>query len=174
MSETPPDLTEADQTLRAVSDVSLRLMAGSVSKPKMAQLRVTVESEAGEYPWQSVTQSVLSEEVDPQRLVQQVQLGPERLAKLRLRGGQRRSQHVHLGEDWEPLVHASPARQQGRCVGCGGDTCKKKKNLSSPQAKNDRQTGQDARRDETRNDEKTYRATDKQVPQSCLYIPATS
>lgn len=71
MSETPPDLTEADQTLRAVSDVSLRLMAGSVSKPKMAQLRVTVESEAGEYPWQSVTQSVLSEEVDPQRLVQQ-------------------------------------------------------------------------------------------------------
>ena len=71
MSEPPPDLTEADQTLRAVSDVSLRLMAGSVSKPKMAQLRVTVESEAGEYPWQSVTQSVLSEEVDPQRLVQQ-------------------------------------------------------------------------------------------------------
>jgi hypothetical protein len=71
MSETPPDLTEADQTLRAVSDVSLRLLAGSVSKPKMAQLRVTVESEAGEYPWQSVTQSVLSEEVDPQRLVQQ-------------------------------------------------------------------------------------------------------
>ena len=71
MSETPPALTEADQTLRAVSDVSLRLMAGSVSKPKMAQLRVTVESEAGEYPWQSVTQSVLSEEVDPQRLVQQ-------------------------------------------------------------------------------------------------------
>ena len=71
MSETPPDLTEADQTLRAVSDVSLRLMAGSVSKPKMAQLRVTVESEAGEYPWQSVTQSVLSEEVDPQRRVQQ-------------------------------------------------------------------------------------------------------
>ena len=49
-----------------------------------------------------------------------------------------------------------------------------RKNLNSPQAKNDRQTGQDARRDETRNDEKTYRATDKQVPQSCLYIPATS
>ena len=84
MSETPPDLTEADQTLRAVSDVSLRLLAGSVSKPKMAQLRVTVESEAGEYPWQSVTQSVLSEEVDPQRLVQQ---GLAALRDWFLRGG---------------------------------------------------------------------------------------
>lgn len=71
MSETPPDLTEGEQTLRAVSDVSLRLMAGAVSKPKMAQLRVTVEGNENEYPWQAVTQSVLSEEVDEQRLVQQ-------------------------------------------------------------------------------------------------------
>jgi len=71
MSETPPDLTEGEQTLRAVSDVSLRLMAGAVSKPKMAQLRITVEGNENEYPWQTVTQSVLSEEVDEQRLVQQ-------------------------------------------------------------------------------------------------------
>jgi len=71
MSETPVDLTESEETLRAVSDVSLRLMAGAVSKPKMAQLRITVEGQADEYPWQTVTQSVLSEEVDPQRLVQQ-------------------------------------------------------------------------------------------------------
>lgn len=71
MSETPPDLTEAEQTLRAVSDVSLRLMAGAVSKPKMAQLRITVAANTDEYPWQTVTQAVLSEEVDPQRLVQQ-------------------------------------------------------------------------------------------------------
>jgi hypothetical protein len=71
MSETPPDLTEADQTLRAVSDVSLRLMAGCVSKPKLAQLRITVEENTDEYPWQTVTQAVLSEEVDEQRLVQQ-------------------------------------------------------------------------------------------------------
>jgi hypothetical protein len=71
MSETPPDLTEAEQTLRAVSDVSLRLMAGCVSKPKLAKLRITVEENTDEYPWQTVTQAVLSEEVDEQRLVQQ-------------------------------------------------------------------------------------------------------
>ncbi|HIE70459.1 MAG TPA: hypothetical protein EYP98_09900 [Planctomycetes bacterium] len=71
MSETPPDLTEAEQTLRAVSDVSLRLMAGCVSKPKLAQLRITVAENTDEYPWQTVTQAVLSEEVDQQRLVQQ-------------------------------------------------------------------------------------------------------
>lgn len=71
MSETPPDLTEAEQTLRAVSDVSLRLMAGCVSKPKLAQLRITVEENTDEYPWQTVTQAVLREEVDQQRLVQQ-------------------------------------------------------------------------------------------------------
>lgn len=71
MSETPPDLVEADETLRAVSEVSLRLMAGAVSKPKLLQLRITVEENTDEYPWQTVTQAVLSEEVDPQRLVQQ-------------------------------------------------------------------------------------------------------
>ena len=71
MSETPPDLTEAEQTLRAVSDVSLRLLAGTVSKQKMEQLRRTVEQSTAEFPWQIVTQAVLAEEVDPQRLVQQ-------------------------------------------------------------------------------------------------------
>ncbi|MFT4512935.1 MAG: hypothetical protein ACI89X_003138 [Planctomycetota bacterium] len=71
MSETPPDLTEAEQTLRAVSDVSLRLMAGTVSKGKMEQLRRTVEQSTAEYPWQVVTQTVLAEDVDSQRLVQQ-------------------------------------------------------------------------------------------------------
>lgn len=75
MSETPtdppPDLTEAEQTLRAVSDVSLRLMAGTVSKAKMEQLRRTVEQSTDEFPWQVVTQTVLAEHVDQQRLVQQ-------------------------------------------------------------------------------------------------------
>lgn len=71
MSDNPPDLTEADDTIRAISEVSLRLMAGTVSKPKMAQLRVTVEQNDAEFPWQAVTQSVLSEEVESQRLVQQ-------------------------------------------------------------------------------------------------------
>ena len=71
MSETPPDLTEAEQTLRSVSDVSLRLLAGTVSKQKMERLRRTVEQSTAEFPWQIVTQAVLAEEVDPQRLVQQ-------------------------------------------------------------------------------------------------------
>lgn len=71
MSETPPDLTEGQQTLRAISDVSLRLMAGTVSKAKMEQLRRTVEQNTAEFPWQDVTQAVLAEEVDEQRLVQQ-------------------------------------------------------------------------------------------------------
>lgn len=71
MSETPPDLTEGEQTLRAISDVSLRLMAGTVSKAKLEQLRRTVEQSTAEFPWQVVTQTVLAEEVDEQRLVQQ-------------------------------------------------------------------------------------------------------
>lgn len=71
MSETPPDLTEGEDTLRAVSDVSLRLMAGTVPKGKMEQLKRTVEQSTAEYPWQVVTQTVLAEEVDQQRLVQQ-------------------------------------------------------------------------------------------------------
>jgi outer membrane murein-binding lipoprotein Lpp len=71
MSETPPNLTDAEQTLRAVGDTSLRLLAGTVSKAKMEQLRRTVEQSAPEFPWQAVTQAVLAEDVDEQRLVQQ-------------------------------------------------------------------------------------------------------
>lgn len=70
-SDSPPDLTEAEQTLRAVSDVSLRLLAGSVPKGKMEQLRRTVEQSTSEYPWQAVTQAVLADDVEEQRLVQQ-------------------------------------------------------------------------------------------------------
>ena len=73
MSETPqqPDLNEGDQALKAVSEASLRLMAGAVSKPKLAQLKITAQENEAEYPWQVITQAILSEEVEGQRLVQQ-------------------------------------------------------------------------------------------------------
>lgn len=73
MSDAPeqPDLSDGDQAFRAVSEVSLRLMAGSVSKPKLAQLKIQVQEDEDQYPWEAVTKSILSEEVDGQRLVQQ-------------------------------------------------------------------------------------------------------
>ncbi|MFK7742032.1 MAG: hypothetical protein AB8H80_17075 [Planctomycetota bacterium] len=67
----PPNLEDGDQALRAIGDVSLRLLAGAVPKPRMEQLRRTVEQSPAEYPWQVVTQAVLAEGVDSQRLVQQ-------------------------------------------------------------------------------------------------------
>lgn len=66
-----PDLAQPDETLQAVSAVALRLMAGAVPKRTMEQLRQTVQQNVAEYPWQAVTQAVLAESVDPQRLVQQ-------------------------------------------------------------------------------------------------------
>ncbi len=71
MSETPTDLGDAEQALRAVSDTSLRFMAGAIPKAKMGQLRRTVEQSGEEFPWQEITEAVLAEEVDEQRLVQQ-------------------------------------------------------------------------------------------------------
>ena len=74
MSPTPPpspDFAQPDETLQAVSAVSLRLMAGAVQKRTLDQLRQTVQASPSEYPWQVVTQAVLAETVDPQRLVQQ-------------------------------------------------------------------------------------------------------
>ena len=74
MSSTPPpspDLAQPDETLRAVSAVSLRLMAGAVPKRTLEQLRKAVQESQAEYPWQVVTQAVLAEPVDDQRLVQQ-------------------------------------------------------------------------------------------------------
>lgn len=71
MTETPPDLAHPDDTLSAVSAVSLRLLAGTVSKKTMDQLRRTLEHSPTEFPWQVVTQAVLAEPVDPQKLVQQ-------------------------------------------------------------------------------------------------------
>lgn len=71
MTPTPPDLAQPDDTLQAVGAVSLRLLAGAVSRPTMDQLRRTLDQSPAEYPWQVVTQTVLAESVDPQRLVQQ-------------------------------------------------------------------------------------------------------
>lgn len=67
----PPDLTKPADTRAAVGDVSLRLMAGVVSKRTMEQLRRTVQASTAEFPWRIVTQAVLAEPVDPQRLLQQ-------------------------------------------------------------------------------------------------------
>lgn len=66
-----PDLAQPGDTLTAVGAVSLRLMAGAVSKRTMEQLQRTVQQSQGEFPWQVVTQAVLAEPVDEQRLVQQ-------------------------------------------------------------------------------------------------------
>jgi len=61
----------ADATLQAVAAVSLRLMAGAVPKRTMEQLQRTLQQSPAEFPWQVVTQAVLAEPVDAQRLVQQ-------------------------------------------------------------------------------------------------------
>lgn len=71
MTATPPDLARPDDTLGAVAGASLRLMAGAVSKKTMEQLRRTLQQSPAEFPWQVVTQAVLAEPVDEQRLVQQ-------------------------------------------------------------------------------------------------------
>lgn len=71
MTGTPPDLQQPDETMAAVAGVSLRLLAGAVTKRTMEQLKRTVDQSPAEYPWQVVTQVVLSEPVEPQRLVQQ-------------------------------------------------------------------------------------------------------
>jgi hypothetical protein len=67
----PPDLARPDDTLTAVAGTSLRLMAGAVSKRTMEQLQRTLQASPAEFPWQVVTQAVLAEPVDEQRLVQQ-------------------------------------------------------------------------------------------------------
>lgn len=71
MTGTPPDLQQPDETMAAVAAVSLRLLAGAVSKRTMEQLKRTIDQSPAEYPWQAVTQAVLAEPVEPQRLVQQ-------------------------------------------------------------------------------------------------------
>jgi hypothetical protein len=66
-----PDLGQPDDTLQAVGAVSLRLMAGAVPRRTLEQLKRTVQQSPAEYPWQVVTQAVLAEPIEPQRLVQQ-------------------------------------------------------------------------------------------------------
>jgi len=71
MSAQPPDLEHPEQTLHAVGEVSLRLMAGAVPKRTIEQLQRTVQQSAAEYPWQVVTQVILAEALPTQQLVQQ-------------------------------------------------------------------------------------------------------
>jgi hypothetical protein len=70
MTPTPPE-TAPDDTLDTVARANLRLMAGTVSKRTMDQLQRTLQQNPSEFPWQVVTQALLAEPVDEQRLVQQ-------------------------------------------------------------------------------------------------------
>jgi hypothetical protein len=71
MTDTPPDLARPADTVAAVGAVSLRLLAGAVPKRTMDQLRRTLQQSPSEFPWQVVTQAVLAEPVDEQKLLQQ-------------------------------------------------------------------------------------------------------
>ena len=66
-----PDLSDPDDTFHAVSEASLRLMAGAVSKPRLAQLKIAAQEQETDYPWQRITQAIVSESVDGQDLVKQ-------------------------------------------------------------------------------------------------------
>ena len=75
MSDSPkppvePEQQAQDPILRQVGEANLRLMAGEVSKPKLAQLKISAQANESEYPWQQITEAILSEDVDRQRLVQ--------------------------------------------------------------------------------------------------------
>ena len=66
-----PDLNDPEEAYRAVSEASLRLMAGAVSKPQLAQLKIAAQQEEDDYPWQRITQAIVVEPVDGQGLVKQ-------------------------------------------------------------------------------------------------------
>jgi hypothetical protein len=66
-----PDLDDPQQLEAAVREVSLRLMAGGVSRSTMKQLQKQLRETVGDHPWQDVTRRILAEPVDSQRLVQQ-------------------------------------------------------------------------------------------------------
>ncbi len=53
-----------------IAQVSLRLLAGAVSKRGLEGLKRTLEASPSEYPWQVVTKVVLSEPCDEQDLAQ--------------------------------------------------------------------------------------------------------
>lgn len=71
MSQEAPDLGSPDDTMTAVGAVSLRLLAGAVSRKTMEQLKRTVQENPSEYPWQVVTHAILAEPCDEQKVVQQ-------------------------------------------------------------------------------------------------------
>ncbi|MBX3461721.1 MAG: hypothetical protein KF830_01005 [Planctomycetes bacterium] len=83
----PPDLGDPEAARQAIGEVSLRLLAGAVPRRTLEQLQRTVQQTPAEYPWQIVTQAVLAEPVDPQRLVQQ---GLEAQRDWIVRGGRER------------------------------------------------------------------------------------
>ena len=66
-----PEGTPPDETLHQVGAVAMRLMAGAVPKPLMADLQRTVQQSSQGYPWQDVTRRVLASPIDEQKVVQQ-------------------------------------------------------------------------------------------------------
>jgi hypothetical protein len=64
------DLSDGDIARQAVGEASLRLMAGVVTKPKLAQLKITAQDHEDQYPWEKITRAILADEVDGQHLVQ--------------------------------------------------------------------------------------------------------
>lgn len=67
----PASAPQSHETLEAIAGVSLRLMAGTVSRNTMDALKRTVLSSPEDYPWRVVNQVVLGESVDEQRLAEQ-------------------------------------------------------------------------------------------------------
>ncbi len=76
MSSQPPDfpasapVPEAHESIEGIAGVSLRLLAGTVSRKTLDALKRTVQASPDEYPWRVVNQVVLAEPFDAQDLAQ--------------------------------------------------------------------------------------------------------
>lgn len=76
MTSQPPDLSasgstpESHESIEGIAGVSLRLLAGTVSRKTLDGLKRTVLASPDEYPWRVVNQVVLGESVDEQDLAQ--------------------------------------------------------------------------------------------------------
>lgn len=69
-SPAPLDLQDPETAQRAIAEVSMRLLAGSVDRRTLDALKASVQGTAGEYPWQAVTHTILASPADPQKTVQ--------------------------------------------------------------------------------------------------------
>ena len=69
-SSAPQGMPAAD-SIEGIAAVSLRLLAGTVSRKTLEALKRTLLASPDEYPWRVVNQVVLGETVDEQQLAQQ-------------------------------------------------------------------------------------------------------